>query len=154
MGMIIDPYRFGVAGTGYGAVVTRASDATAQNYSAATAITFDTETYDSGGWHDTSSNTDRLTVPSGVSYVRLRGQIGLDFIGDDRTLSVFKNGAELTPACKRNDEDDVMPYAMQVLTPVLPVTPGDYFTLIFDSALDISVTVFAASTWFAIEKVN
>jgi len=36
-------------------------------------LLFDTEEYDEGDWHSTSSNTSRLTVPANVSRIQLTG---------------------------------------------------------------------------------
>lgn len=39
------------------------------------AVTFQTETYDTDGFHDTGANTERITVPSGLGgYYQLRGK--------------------------------------------------------------------------------
>lgn len=52
--------------------VTNAGNTSVSN-NTETAILYDTESYDNGGFHSTSSNTNRLTVPSGAGGVYAYG---------------------------------------------------------------------------------
>lgn len=53
----------GRVGTGIGASAYRSTNAT---ITAQTAVTLDTEVFDPYGFHSTSTNTDRMTVPTGL----------------------------------------------------------------------------------------
>ena len=57
-------------------------------------VLLDTEAYDTDSVHDTGSNTSRLTVPSGVTKIRLTAQV--QFAGNStgavRKLRITKNG--------------------------------------------------------------
>lgn len=56
----------GHVGQGVGASVYRSTDQTIANTTPAN-ITFDSEYFDTDGFHSTSVNTDRLTIPAGLS---------------------------------------------------------------------------------------
>ncbi len=68
-------------------------------HNTATNITFPSETYDVGGIHSTSVNTDRLTVPSGEDG-KYDISAGAQFAaagGGYRQIRITKNGADLIP---------------------------------------------------------
>jgi hypothetical protein len=138
-----------------GALVTKAADQTAANYTTRTAIAWDSESYDTDSIHDNVTNNSRLTVPSGVSYVRLTGQVQILTItgGVFANLLMSKNGSATflgRPAILLTT-DAVATNWMNVSSPVLAVTPGDYFTLDLEIETDTSVTVSADVSWFAME---
>lgn len=111
------------------------------------AITFDTETYDLGGWHSTSSNTERLTVPSGVSRVRVMAGLYQNSSTAVLTARITKNGADFrgqafaTNATAGAD-------GINIATAVVDVTPGDYFEVVGSGG-----TIPANTNWFSIEEV-
>ena len=63
-----------------------------------TALTWDTETYDTNGFHSTSSNTSRITIPSGFDgKYRIGGLVSFHPNGTGRReLQLYKNGAALS----------------------------------------------------------
>ena len=63
-----------------------------------TALTWDTETYDTNGFHSTSSNTSRITIPSGYDgKYRIGGLVSFHPNGTGRReLQLYKNGAALS----------------------------------------------------------
>jgi hypothetical protein len=146
-----------------GALVKKAADQTTANFTAAfTALTWDTETYDVGGWHDTGSNTSRLTVPSGVTHVKLTGCVGISSITGTASLylAVFKNGDAVAgtrainlplvgPLVMANGD-----YQLSLVSGPLAVSSGDYFELVVLIVGDSSVTVTAGQSYFAIEAIE
>jgi hypothetical protein len=146
-----------------GALVKKAADQTTANFTAAfTALTWDTETYDVGGWHDTGSNTSRLTVPSGVTHVKLTGCVGISSITGTASLyvAVFKNGDAVAgtrainlplvgPLVMANGD-----YQLPLVSGPLAVSSGDYFELVVLIVGDSSVTVTAGQSFFAIEAIE
>lgn len=63
-------------------------------------LLFPSESFDIGGWHSTSVNTDHFSVPSGLGgkvRVEAGGQWAADADGH-RTFEVTVNGSSLTPA--------------------------------------------------------
>ena len=92
-----------------------------------TAIIFNGEVYDTDTIHDISTNPSRLTVPAGVSKVRLTAQIAIS------TPLVLGTGVSIY---KNNSIGDIWlmqggggEYRVNLVSPVLPVSPGDYFEL-------------------------
>ena len=157
MGMIIDPYRFAsVAVVTFGALVKKAADQTAADYTTATIMAFDEEVYDYGGWHDNSTNNSRLTVPSGVSRVRIFAQVSVGSITANvqRRIELHMNNAVLSPEIFDTDTSGNANPVNQVRSYVIPVSPGDYFEVKYKNTTDTSVTIVALETWFAIEKVE
>ena len=59
-----------------------------------TAITFNSEDYDTNSFHDTSTNTSRITIPSGKGgkYLITGVIIFQDNATNDRTVYLYKNG--------------------------------------------------------------
>jgi len=118
-----------------------------------TPITFDTEIADVGGWHSTLSNTDRLTVPVGVSRVRVTAGIKGSNVANQFVPAIWKNGAvTYAGAATRDNDTDGQDYS-NLFTAIIAVVPGDYFQLIgwSTTARDI---IGDADTWFSIEEVR
>lgn len=138
-----------------GALVRKASNQTTANYSAGAMVAWDSEDYDVGGWHDNSSNPSRLTVPSGVSKVRLSGAIiaSLTTGSEWNSINIFKNGSAIATGCLTAGADTTTVDEATIFSPVLDVSAGDYFELRYQTQSDSSVTVSTLS-WFAIEKVE
>lgn len=143
-----------------GALVTKSANQTAANYTTATAITWDTETggYDTDTIHDNVTNPSRLTVPSGVTKVRLSGQVDIAAftINTWVALVVRKNGsAAYVGAPIQIGEINATFANVSLSSAVLPVTGGtDYFELFLQTAADTSITVNASTSWFAMEIVE
>ena len=60
-----------------------------------TAVTWDTENFDVGGYHSTVTNTERITIPSGkAGYYQFNCYLGWDASGATglRSLQLHKNG--------------------------------------------------------------
>ena len=143
-----------------GCLVKKSADETAADYGTAdVALTWDTEAFDVGGWHDTGSNTSRLTVPSGVSYARLSGCVTVTSLaaGTDVQIWVTKNGDNAAATRHINlpyvlEDSDEAARHLNFMSCPLAVSAGDYFELRLLTAGDASVTVEDYS-WFAIEKI-
>lgn len=146
----------GGGGSYRGALVTKAANQTTANYTVnPTYVAWDTESYDTDSIHDNVTNNSRLTVPSGVTKVRVSGQISLDLV----TNSVYiftvidKNGIT-TAYTGQPAHSSAIPAAfpiVSVTSPALTVTSGDYFQLRCLIQTDTSVTVTKDSSWFAME---
>lgn len=145
-----------------GALVKKASNLTGQNVTTQTAVTFDTDVYDTDGFHDTGSNTERLTVPSGVSYARLSYCITIANHTNDQwvSTSIQKStgggaaSSDWDGTARQNVETGGGTVSISSVTPVVPVTAGDYFQLMIQVEADTSIDFTAARTWFAIEVIE
>lgn len=124
-----------------------------------TPCVFNSELYDTDGFHSTVSNTSRLTVPAGVTRIRLTG--GIRFAPDATGVrfGVFwKNGAFLTQSARVGvDVDSAISHTLNLTSPVLTCVPGDYFELVaFHTSSTSPLNLEASSTghFFAIEVIE
>jgi hypothetical protein len=139
-----------------GALVKKANDQNTADYTTATAITWDSEVYDEGGWHESVTNPSRLTVPSGVTRVRVSTGVVLGNVTGDLwvLLSIRKGGsASFDGYTAHRSETGSSPH-VTITSPVYAVSAGDYFEAFLQLETDTSITVTAATAWFAIEKVS
>ena len=117
---------------------------------------WDTAEYDEGGWSDIGgSNPSRLTVPTGVTRVRIQTNIALsNFSSGILVLQIWKNGA-VTPQgfIMRGEPLSNNTVTVALNTGVLEVSPGDYFECRLVSTVDSSVDVSAGNMSFSIESV-
>jgi hypothetical protein len=148
----------GGSGTFGGALVRKAADQTGANFSAGAAVSWDSETggYDTNAIHDNSTNPSRLTVPSGVTKVRLQAQIYLTSVTSSVPVQFYlmKNGSTNFVGFTGNyvSVSDASS-TMNISSPVLPVTSGDYFEAAVYTT-DSSVTVKNEYSWFSIEVIQ
>lgn len=97
-----------------------------------TALVFNSENFDDGGWHDTSSNTGRLTVPSGVTRVAVGIQVRTTNSPDEPAYVVVRHttsGPTTTDVLLFELENDPAVPAASGST-IYHVTAGDYFTVL------------------------
>jgi len=112
------------------------------------------EIYDTDGIHSTSSNTSQLVVPAGVTKVKVFGQG--NFGGTNNTgqrhIRIYKNGSALTPTIEvKEGASGAGSNNIQVTSPVLIVTPGDYFQMKLYQTSGGTGTAFLDSCWFCME---
>lgn len=138
-----------------GALIKKASDLTGQNMTTLTALTWDTEVYDVGNWF-AIGNPTRLTVPAGVTKVRVSGQIALASITADMwvAMAVNKNNAVFDGYARQVSEVGSTTPGLNIHSAVVAVTAGDYFELKVQLETDTTVDITAAGSWFAIEAVQ
>lgn len=140
-----------------GALVKKAADQTTANYSTPADIAWDNASavYDTDSIWSSGANT-RLSVPSGITKVRVGVGIDLSAVtaGSNAYLEIQKTGsASYAGKAKVYQNNLGTTPAWQAWTAVLDVTGGtDYFTAQLFCA-DTSITVVAATSWFAMELV-
>lgn len=152
----------GAPGGGFrGALVALTANAASANYTGAgQAVSFGsgTEIYDTDSIHDETTNPSRLTVPSGVTKVRLSGQIAITGGTSGNALLPFlsKNGTGGGFAGRPGQwtATSTSSGTVQFNSPALPVAAGDYFELIMADQSDTSIVLTANDTWFAMEIVE
>lgn len=122
-----------------------------------TELDWDTEIVDEGDWFD-SGNPTRLTVPAGVSQVRVMG--AAVFAANStgiRQVFIRKNGANFVgrPGASYN-ASAAGNYTSFVSSGILDVTPGDYFEMrvLQNSGGALNILGTDSSHWFAIEEVS
>lgn len=132
------------------ALVCRSSN---QTISSSTPVNWNDEVVDTDNWHDNSTNPSRLTVPSGVSHVRVTGNVitGSSVTGQ-WVVSILKNGATVV-GCARHETNTAGTDSVNLKSAILAVSPGDYFELNVSHTSTTTVGN-AAQSWFAIEEVR
>lgn len=109
-------------------------------------VTWNTESYDTDGFHDNSTNTSRLTIPSGKAgkyLFVLKTTFNSSSNTGARILYFFKNGAEV------NESEfslSTRGNLQMCLTSVQNASVGDYFEMIVfqtsGGAIDLDKTAF------------
>jgi hypothetical protein len=95
-----------------------------------TALTFDSEFFDTDGFHSTSTNTSRITIPAGLGgyYSIVTTACTWDINGTGkRGLGIYKNGASLTSSLEIIPSASI--YVSNSLSTVLNLSAGDYIEL-------------------------
>src|SRR3990172_7509567 len=123
-----------------------------------TPITFDVEDRDTDNIHDNVTNNSRLTVPSGITKVRLRGQI--EFAANatgGRYGQITKNCASFTrgpftgfAAFPSGTVNTTVPVQSQLLD----VAAGDYFEFLAYQSSGGALNVNNTFTWFELELIE
>jgi len=126
-----------------------------------TQLTFDAEVYDTSGFHSTVTNTGRLTIPNGVSKVRLQAAVYCSngVATGRRILNIYKNGSATGFVGTSRSEiapNATIAFRLQTTSPILEVQEGDYFEANFyqDSGSSMNVTYSTSETWFSIEVIE
>jgi hypothetical protein len=85
------------AATGFvGASAFRTNSNLAVNSGVATAVTMTSESFDTNAFHDNSTNTSRMTIPSGkAGKYLLVGSISFDTVAVNSEIRWYKNGAAI-----------------------------------------------------------
>jgi hypothetical protein len=147
----------GIAAPARGALVTLAANLTTQDYTTATAIPWTEENYDTDTIHDNATNNTRLTVPTGVTKVRLVGQLAIDdhTSGVFAQIGIYKGGLQdYQGSASQRVEITGTVFRLNVASPVLTVAATEYFELFALIETDASITVTDDQTWFAMEIIQ
>jgi len=93
-----------------------------------TALTFNTETYDTDAFHDTSTNTSRLTIPTGkAGYYQINANILWAGNGTGiRDFNIYKNGVRANYLSMSGQATNSQGFAMST---ILYGAVGDYFEI-------------------------
>jgi len=152
-----------------GALVTDTSDQ-AIGYGNWAHINWDSETggYDTNSIHDTSTNNQRLTVPSGVTYIKLKACLNFTATSSCAALVVFSKNDETTNPTsvigmprETMSVGTVFTAGMSLSSPPINVTSGDYFTVAVycqdagaTATLTVDMTSAEHDSWFAMEIIK
>lgn len=121
----------------------------------ATAVAFNSESYDTGAMHDTGLNTSRITIPTGGSGTYLfDGQVVFDNNNTGRReLYLYKNGVEVARTQLFNPDATLDSYVRINFQDT--ASAGDYYELFVyqNSTGSLDIVFGAALTFFASMKV-
>lgn len=126
-----------------------------------TAVGFDTEAYDTDAFHDSSTNNSRLTIPTGVTRVRLSA--GIEWVAAATGVRGFGMRKSNSSAYPGFFQEIIGPDASlnttehTLVSPPLVVSAGDYFEIVVYHNAGVGATrsINASnSTWFAVEVIE
>lgn len=113
-----------------------------------TTLTWDSEVADTNAFHDNVTNNSRLTVPSGVTRVKLVANLkSTSNVNTTYIVQITKNGTFTGAGCVVTCS--TFTGLVNLSTALLEVTPGDYFELVAISTNAQTVAT-ADTTWFSI----
>jgi hypothetical protein len=140
-----------------GAMVKKSADETGANFTTAAAVAWNTEVYDTDAFHDTVTNNSRLTVPSGITKVDVKGTIRLNSVSANvlTQIAIRKNGSvDYDGHAAQDTSNGQTTRDLSVTALGVPVTAGDYFELYLFQQTDTSVDVVALRSNFVIRKAE
>lgn len=120
-----------------------------------TALTWDQEEYDTDAFHDNVTNNSRLTVPAGVTKIRLAGG-AISNVSSSFTfgLRIVKNGSASAPSNGQWSTTGFSNGLQSIASPTIEVIAGDYFEMeavVSTAGRDV---VSGPETFFAMEVVE
>jgi hypothetical protein len=121
-----------------------------------TILLFNSQDYDSSGCHD---NISKLTVPSGVTKVKLSARIYWESpaLGTgSRSIYIRKNGGSNVSGVGGPASTDVTVTIQETSTPVLNVVGGDYFEVLVVHGYGSNIDAVGGInyTWFSMEIIQ
>lgn len=123
-----------------------------------TSLTFQVEPYDVGGFHDTVSNTARLTIPSGQGIDCVRLAAGVRHTATNNpNCRIIKNGAVFHGMgnYRQQDNGTNLGYFLENLnSAIVEVADADYFESQFAVNSGTTSPNDSAHTFFAIEVID
>lgn len=125
-------------------------------------VLLDSEAYDTDTVHSTSVNTSRLTVPSGVTKIRLTAQIQFagNSTGVTRRLRITKNGGgggidanrdTYLPVIEAAAAGTPDPLGIQIVTGVIETVATDFFEMKVLQNSGGALNLLADMYWFEME---
>ncbi len=141
-----------------GAKVKKSTDQTAANYSSGAALAWDTEEFDTDGWHDNVTNNSRLSVPSGlpITKVRLTVAVHGTSVTNSSNINIYleKTGSGLVDFPVQTFQQGAQAGFFINGTHIDSCTAGtDYYRAILFCS-DTSITVESEDSYFAIEAIG
>lgn len=122
-----------------------------------TAVLFNAEGYDTDNIHDNVTNNSRMTVPAGVTQVRLVANLQYGGSANGfRSLEIKKNGA-LLRECPQSvvlSADALAATQLNVTSPKLDVVAGDYFESFVNQSSGGLLGMQPDHTWLEMEIIQ
>lgn len=144
----VSPYKvkWAAAGGSFSGVSLNDTNTT-QNISNATttALTWNNEIFDTDGFHSTSSNTSRITIPSGKGgkyEIKFTGQFGGNATGM-RIYYVYKNGSAIIANIFQGTTNDTS----MTICYCLNLAVGDYLELYVEQNSGSTLSFYKGSTF-------
>jgi len=145
----------GGGGAFAGALVRNLANQSIPN-STTVAVAFTAELYDTDDIHDNATNNTRLTVPADWVKARLTASVHwTSASAASRYLAIKRNGSDFDGGA-RDFRSGVFSAYTVISTPVIAVTPGQFFEMMVWHNIGGALSVIGPSgaTYFAIERVE
>jgi hypothetical protein len=121
-----------------------------------TAINFSNTVYDMGDFFDVALSQSRLTIPAGVTKVRVSTQITFERnLTGTRDVRIYKNGAVysfIDPKSSTGGTENAT--GVQVTSPIIEVVEGDYFEVFAFQNSGAALYKEIYGNWFSIETIR
>ena len=120
-------------------------------------VPWNLESYDTDSIHDISTNNERVTVPAGVTKVRVFACIRWTGMSSGERASCTVNHIATGRAFTAYDTQHIPAagiWAHNLSTGVIPVTAGDYFYCSVSHSSASSRSVNAAGSWISMEIIE
>lgn len=152
---------FGIRQTGSdfpvfaGVKINNASDLTTFDMSAGAAVTFDTEAFDTHGFHEGVTNPERITIPAEFAgyYVNLTANVRVQLITADTIINMNIREDGATSRASGTNHVGTTTVEMNIATGPIQVSSGTYFEML-PASVDTSVTLHAGRTIFALRVIG
>jgi hypothetical protein len=107
-----------------------------------TLLTFDSELFDSNAFHDTSTNTGRVTIPTGYGgkYLVNYAVRGVANSTGYRTLTIYKNNTSFVQFVDQVANGTVTSYPTRSI--ILNLAAGDYLTFYYYQNSGSALTIY------------
>jgi hypothetical protein len=121
-----------------------------------TAITFDTEVFDTDGYHSTSSNTSRITIPTGkTGYYLISGTLSYAFNATGgRWCFVKKNGAAYIGSWSMQAATASGQWTAGAISNIAYLAAADYVEIFAEHTAGVSLNVNGGSTEGAVFQIQ
>jgi hypothetical protein len=142
-----------------GAQLYMSASTAALNITAGYSVPFNSEAFDTDGFHDTVTNNTRLTIPAGLGIRRVKLHASVRFssiaAGSDNYISIRKNGSDVYYGSGSLDAENsgMTSQILNAATSVVSVVDGDWFDL-FVRTSDTSVLIEADRTVLTLEVIE
>ena len=116
-------------------------------------LVWDAAEYDFGLWTDIGgSNPERLTIPAGITRVRLTANALFADATGQAIVRILKNGSDILGG-GATETETTGTEIVNVMSAILVVTPGDYFEMEVE-ATNVRNITFGTDTFFSIEAIT
>jgi hypothetical protein len=119
-----------------------------------TTLSWQLEEYDTDSWHDNVTNNSRLTVPAGVSRVKLHAGLIKSTSTANLNMRFTKNGGNFEGQPWWYQPSAQSTVYVNLHTGPIDVVEGDYFEAVVNFATTGGVALQNTGTWFSIEEVG
>ena len=119
-----------------------------------TTIQWDESVVDTSGWHSTSVNNSRMTVPAGITQVRLVGNFRPQADENGQLVVRFRKNDALFEGSGRQDSSTISVDHVNAASAIIDCIDGDYFEMEIWHNGGLAHVVDNDDVWFSIEEIT